>query len=123
VKDQLRCGFRPEVSCRVGPCAHGLPTYAHRIVNDCERHRDEIIELVHQHRARSIAVFGSVARGEATSDSDIDFLVEFDPSSSLLDLIHLEEALSELLGVSVDVISAAALLERDTEIRRDAIAL
>jgi predicted nucleotidyltransferase len=72
---------------------------------------------------RSIAVFGSVARGEATGDSDIDFLVEFEPSSSLLDLIHLEEALSELLGVSVDVISAAALLERDTEIRRDAIAL
>ena len=88
-----------------------------------EKHRDEIIELVHQHRARSIAVFGSVAHGEATSDSDIDFLVEFEPSSSLLDLIHLEEALSELLGVSVDVISAAALLERDTEIRRDAIAL
>ncbi len=90
-----------------------------------EKHRDEIIELVHQHRARSIAVFGSVARGEATSDSDsdIDFLVEFEPSSSLLDLIHLEEALSELLGVSVDVISAAALLERDTEIRRDAVLL
>jgi len=88
-----------------------------------ERHRDEIIELVLQHRARSIAVFGSVARGEATSDSDIDFLVGFDPSSSLLDLIHLEEALGELLGVSVDVISAAALLERDTEIRRDAVAL
>ena len=50
-------------------------------------------------------------------------IVEFDPSSSLLDLIHLEEALSELLGVSVDVISAAALLERDIEIRRDAVAL
>ena len=39
------------------------------------------------------------------------------------DLIHLEEALSELLGVSVDVISAAALLERDADIRRDAVAL
>ncbi len=88
-----------------------------------ERHRDEIIDLVHHHRARSIAVFGSVARGDATSESDIDFLVEFDPSSSLLDLIHLEEALSDLLGVSVDVISAAALLDRDSEIRRDAIAL
>jgi uncharacterized protein len=88
-----------------------------------ERHRDEIIDLVHQHRARSIAVFGSVARGDATSESDIDFLVEFDPSSSLLDLIHLEEALGDLLGVSVDVISAAALLDRDSEIRRDAIAL
>jgi predicted nucleotidyltransferase len=87
------------------------------------RHRDRIIALAHQHRACSIAVFGSVARGEATSDSDIDFLVEFDPSRSLLDLIHLEDALGELLCVSVDVVSAAALLERDDDIRRDAVAL
>ena len=43
--------------------------------------------------------------------------------SSLLDLIHLEEALSELLGVSVDVVSIGALLERDDEIRRDAVPL
>jgi predicted nucleotidyltransferase len=88
-----------------------------------EQHRDQIVALVTRHRARSIAVFGSVARGEDTGASDVDFLVEFEPSSSLLDLIHLEEALSELLGVGVDVISAAALLERDDEIRRDAVAL
>ena len=68
-------------------------------------------------------MFGSVARDEATSDSDIDFLVEFEPSSSLLDLVRLEEALSELLGVDVDVVSAGALLERDAEIRDDAITL
>ena len=88
-----------------------------------ERNRAEILDLVRRHRGRSIAVFGSVARGEATSESDIDFLVEFDPSSSLLDLVHLEEALAELLGVDVDVVSAGALLERDAEIRNDAIAL
>lgn len=57
-----------------------------------ERNRTEILDLVRRHRGRSIAVFGSVARGEATSGSDIDFLVEFEPSSSLLDLVHLEEA-------------------------------
>jgi predicted nucleotidyltransferase len=85
--------------------------------------RDEIIKLVRRHRAHSIAVFGSVARGEATSDSDVDFVVVFDPSSSLLDLIRLEEALSDLLGVRVDVISAAALLDRDTDIRRDTVVL
>jgi uncharacterized protein len=88
-----------------------------------EQHRDQIIELVHRHRAHSIEVFGSVARGEANTESDIDFLVDFDPSSSLLDLIHLEEALSSLLGVNVDVVSTAALLDRDTGIRRDAVAL
>ncbi|HZD24112.1 MAG TPA: nucleotidyltransferase domain-containing protein [Acidimicrobiia bacterium] len=70
--------------------------------------------------ARSIAVIGSVARGEATSSSDIDFLVEFEPSSSQLDLIRLEAALSQLLGVDVDVISRGALLDRDEGIRREA---
>lgn len=88
-----------------------------------ERHRTEILALVRRYRGRSIAVFGSVARGEATPDSDVDFLVEFEPSSSLLDLVHLEEALTDLLGVEVDVVSAGALLERDCEIRDDAVVL
>jgi predicted nucleotidyltransferase len=68
-------------------------------------------------------VFGSVARGEANPGSDIDFLVDFETPSSLLDLVHLEEALAELLGVDVDVVSAGALLERDAEIRDGAIAV
>lgn len=88
-----------------------------------DEHRAAILELVRRHRGRSIAVFGSVARGEATSASDIDFLVEFESTSSLLDLIHLEDDLAELLGVNVDVVSAGALLERDADIRNDAIAL
>lgn len=88
-----------------------------------EQKRREILALVHRYRGRSIAVFGSVARGEATPASDVDFLVEFDPSSSLLDLVHLEDALAELLGVKVDVVSSGALLDRDVEIRHDAVAL
>lgn len=88
-----------------------------------ERHRDEILAFVRRYRGRSIAVFGSVARGEATEASDVDFLVEFEPTSSLLDLIHLEEALTKLLGTNVDVVSVGALLDRDEDIRRDAVAL
>ena len=76
-------------------------------------HRADIENLVRRHRGRSISLFGSVARGESNSESDIDFLVDFEPTSSLLDLIHLEEALSDLLGVEVDVVSAGALLHRD----------
>ncbi len=68
-------------------------------------------------------MFGSVARGDATSSSDIDLLVDFGPNSSLLDLIHLEEALSALLGCSVDLVSAGALLDRDCDFRRDAVTL
>jgi predicted nucleotidyltransferase len=88
-----------------------------------ESHRAEIRALVAPHHARSIAVFGSVARDEATVDSDIDFLVEFEPESSFLDLIHLEGVLCDLLGVDVDVISLGALLERDEEIRSDTLTL
>lgn len=88
-----------------------------------EDKREAVLGLVRAHRGRSVAVFGSVARGEATDDSDIDLLVEFEPGSSLLDLIELEEALLTLLGTNVDVISAGALLERDAEIRRDAVPL
>ena len=38
--------------------------------------REEILRIAHQHGARNVRVFGSVARGEATEDSDIDLLVE-----------------------------------------------
>lgn len=65
-----------------------------------DHRREEIHALVRAHRGRSVAVSGSVARGEARPDSDVDLLVEFEPASSLLDLIRLEEALEDVLGVN-----------------------
>ena len=100
-----------------------MALHGSRLASLVDQNRDEIVALVHQHRGRSIAVFGSVARGEDTEASDVDFLVEFDPTSSLLDLIHLEEALGALLGTRVDVISVGGLLDRDDDIRRDAVTL
>lgn len=97
-----------------------VPTTAQRRLHE---QREAILNLVRVHKGRSVAVFGSVARGEDTADSDIDLLVEFEPASSLLDLIELEEALQDLLGTGVDVISAGALLDRDVEIRRGAVPL
>lgn len=70
-----------------------------------------------------MAVFGSVARGEETESSDIDFLVEFEPGSSLFDLLHISEELEALLGVPVDVVSAGGLKDRDEHIRREAVPL
>jgi predicted nucleotidyltransferase len=70
-----------------------------------------------------VAVFGSVARGDDSSRSDIDFLVEFEDGSALFDLMRLEDALSALLGCPVDVLSAGALLDRDDDIRRDLVPL
>ena len=88
-----------------------------------EAKRAEIREVVRRHRGRTVAVFGSVARGDESSSSDIDLLVEFEPGSSLFDLLHITEELEELLGVPVDVISAGGLKDRDDHIRREAITL
>ena len=88
-----------------------------------ESNKTEIQEIVRRHRGRSVALFGSVARGDDTAASDIDFLVEFAPDSSLFDLLHIGEELEALLGVSVDVVSAGGLKVRDDHIRREAVPL
>jgi predicted nucleotidyltransferase len=86
-----------------------------------EERRNEINDLVRQHHGHAVSIFGSVARGDDTQSSDIDFLVEFDEGSSLFDLMDLEEALEALLGVPVDVVSTGGLKDRDAHIRREAI--
>lgn len=88
-----------------------------------EQNREAIADLARAHKATSIAVFGSAARGDDTNDSDIDFLVDFESGSSLFDLLHLQDALESLLGCDVDVISAGGLTNRDDHIRREAIPL
>jgi uncharacterized protein len=68
-------------------------------------------------------VFGSVARGEARPDSDLDLLVDFEPGTSLLDHVGLFQDLEELLGVGVDVVARSALKPRDEHIRLEAVDL
>jgi hypothetical protein len=64
-----------------------------------------------------LSLFGSVARGEASSDSDVDLMAEFDSGRqfSLLDMVHLENRLSDILGVRVDLTSARAMKDRVRE--------
>ena len=88
-----------------------------------DSHRDEIAAAVQRHHGRSIAIFGSVARGEDTDESDIDFLVDFKPGSSLFDLLHLQDELSTILGCAVDVVSSGGLKDRDDHIRNEAVRL
>ncbi|MDX9706854.1 MAG: nucleotidyltransferase family protein [Azospira sp.] len=71
--------------------------------------REEIIALAARHKAGHVRVFGSVARGEASENSDVDLLVSFAPGASLFDLIDLKEDAEQLLGTSVDIVSEGGI--------------
>jgi predicted nucleotidyltransferase len=82
------------------------------LIND---HRKQIIDLAEKYGASEVRVFGSVARGTADEQSDIDFLVELAPGRSLLDLGGLLYELQQLLGRNVDVVTSAGLRPRIRE--------
>ena len=73
--------------------------------------REAIRRTAAENGARSIRVFGSVARGEDTPNSDVDFLVALQPGRTLFDLARLELRLEAMLGRRVDVVTEAALRE------------
>jgi len=70
-----------------------------------------------------VGIFGSYARGDNKKDSDIDILVKFKESPSLLTLIKLENNLSEILGVKVDLVTTGALKNKriKNSIKKDLI--
>jgi uncharacterized protein len=76
-------------------------------------HQSQILLIAEKHGASNVRIFGSVARGEANEDSDIDFLVDYDlekitpwfPSGLLLDL-------EQLLNCKVDVATVDMLKDR-----------
>jgi predicted nucleotidyltransferase len=65
--------------------------------------REEILRLARQRGAHSVRVFGSVARNDASENSDLDLLVAWEPGRSLLDHAGLVEDLQDLLGMKVHV--------------------
>ncbi len=86
--------------------------------------REEILKIAAKHGARNVRVFGSVARGEADSQSDIDLLVEFKRGTTLLGHAALVQDLEDLLGVKVDVVSERGLRDRVRErVLREAVAI
>ena len=74
--------------------------------------REDILRLAALRGARNLRVFGSVARGEEDSASDVDFIVDMEPGKSLLDLGGLLMDLQELLGRSVDIVTEQGLKAR-----------
>lgn len=85
--------------------------------------REAILRLAAEHGAINVRVFGSVARGEATPDSDVDFLVEFETGADMFDAVALWQDLTTLLEREVDVVTAGADVRFDAQAAQDAVAL
>lgn len=86
-------------------------------------HRRDIARIAAQCHASNVRVFGSVARGDDDRDSDVDLVVTFDSTASLYDQAELVEALSDLLGHRVDVLSDRSLGRLQEAVSRDAVPL
>jgi len=71
--------------------------------------RHDILQMATEHGERNVRIFGSVARGDAGAESDVDILVKMDQGRSLLDLSALVMDLRDLLGRKVDVVSEDGL--------------
>ena len=69
----------------------------------------KLIDMCRQNDVIKVGVFGSMVRGDATEDSDIDLIVEFSKRKSLLALVALERQLAGVLGRKVDLLTEAAL--------------
>ena len=77
-----------------------------------QENREKILEITANHGAFNVRLFGSVARGEDTADSDIDFLIDYDLEKiSSWFSVGLVYDLENLLGRKVDVVSAKSLHE------------
>lgn len=74
-----------------------------------QRLKQELPYLKSEFGVASLELFGSYIRGEQESDSDLDVLVSFNESPGLFKFIHLENYLSDLLGVKVDLVMRSAL--------------
>ena len=94
-----------------------------------ETRMDEISALCRSHKVRSIALFGSAAKGELTAGSDVDILVEFNDDLELLayadNYFSLLEGLEKILGSTVDLVSIRSIRNPilKEEIERTKIAL
>lgn len=87
------------------------------------KHREAIRRIAAGHKADSIALVGSAARGDDTKESDLDFLVRFAEGASLFDVAGLKIDLEDLLARDVDVISAGGVKNRLRGVGDDAITL
>jgi hypothetical protein len=81
-------------------------------LNEVRAHRDEIYAIAEKYGVDNIRVFGSVARGEADDDSDLDLLIDVAPDTSLWDMSGFALDIEDLLGVFTQVTTPNGLKPR-----------
>ena len=78
-------------------------------LEELRQYKSQILALAEQYGVSNIRVFGSVARGDADADSDVDLLVDVADGISLLDLVRCRRAMQELCGREIDLIEDVAI--------------
>jgi len=84
-------------------------SFVKRTIMDQTVIKNIILNHLKQYNPVKIGIFGSFARGENKKGSDIDILIEFRNSPSLLTLIRLENELTDIIGVKVDLVTTGAI--------------
>jgi len=77
-----------------------------------QTHREAIREIALRHRVLNVRVFGSVVHGDDTEDSDLDLLVDPTSETTLMDIAKIQVEVTQLLNVSVDVLTPNALPDK-----------
>ena len=105
---------------RTDPSVKGLPPS--RLGRLVRQHRKALLRAVHEAGGSNLRVFGSVARGDAGTSSDVDLLVDLPEESGLFALLALEEQLQHILKIDVDLATESSLKPRvRAEALRDAV--
>jgi len=115
-------GHQLDLQLRRSSAAH--PALTGPLGERVQAHREEIHRLANEHGVSNLRLFGSVARGDDTSTSDIDLLVDLPPHLGLLGLARLQRDLSALLDAPVEVVPAQDLKAGVRErVQAEAVAL
>lgn len=114
--DEVRTALLPEAPSVARPSAP--PT-----LQQLRGYRHAIIASAKRHGAENVRVFGSVARGEATEDSDVDVLVQLAYGRTYADVEDLEAELQTIVGFAVDVLTEGACRGHLAHVLNEAVSL
>lgn len=118
VKRRVARTTKPRAARKNGAARSGTKSYGERRLPRILRVlRAALPDLKARYRVKSLGVFGSYVRNDATKKSDVDVLIEFEEDArlGLFEFVHIQNELTDLLGIQVDLISKGGLKPRISE--------